>query len=371
MTVLFDGQVEVAYSQMYIQGGTEFASDFELSFGGQRNGLCGAANPGMLFLITGLQYGSVPLQVELLTEEPAVDDNWEEVVEASFAPTSTVALSEWGGGGQVLRDVQPGSYRIRYCLSGMDAAHNPPEHGPAGDRYRLQMWPAPPAPDLVVKQTSVEAVYAHRAIERIPTPPTPEERAAAARHAQRIEDDANRNAMQRMNDRRWGDRPPSDRQRAIRGNVLGIARLDRPLADALTELDGPTQRAIARWATHRAYEDSGLADLPWVTPALAAMDAGLPLPTPFEDITSAFGRLHAETDPGGQNFVTIVVGHSDDLIPQITPTYAALPAVFAAAEPDPAQAAFDALYAAVVTYGDRHAELLAQLRHAFWAIDSR
>lgn len=367
MTVLFDGQVDVAYSQIYLQGGDEFASDFSLSFGGQRNGLCGAANAGMLFLLTGLQDGSVPFHVELLDTEPAIDDSWEEIVEAEFSPSASVALCEWAGTAYPLPTIGPGTYRVRYCVSGMDAAHNPPDQGPAGDRYSLQLWPAPPRPDVVIKQTSEEAAYAHRAIIGLPRPPTPEERSAAARSAQLIKDAANREAMRRFNDRRWGDRPPSDRQRAIPGNVLGIARLDRPLADAISEVDATTQRAIARWAAHQAYDHSGLTTRPWVTPALAAMDARQPLPPPFDEMTHAFRRLNSEFGAGGPTVatLTVIAEDSPDLIPNVEPAYAALPAVFAAAESDAAQAVFDALYAAVVTFGDRHDELLSELRRVF------
>jgi hypothetical protein len=95
------------------------------------------------------------------------------------------------------------------------------------------------------------------------------------------------------------------------------------------------------------------------------MDAGRPLPPPFDDMTSAFGRLLVESDPGRQLIATAVVGQSDDLIPRIAPTYAALPALQATTAMDPAQAAFDALYAAVVTYGDRLVELLSELRQEF------
>ncbi|ACV80945.1 hypothetical protein [Nakamurella multipartita] len=369
MTVLFDGQVDVAYAQVYLQGGADFASDLDLSFGGQRNGLCGAAHEGMLFLLTGSQDGTVPFRLELLSKEPAIDASWEEIVEAGFSPSAAVALCDWHGTAYPLAAIRPGTYRVRYCVSGMDRAHNPPEHGPAGDRYLLQLWPAAPGPDAIIKQTSEAADYAHRAIERIPIPPTPAERAAAAHHAQLMADEASREAMRRLDDRRWGGRPPSERQRAIRGNVLGIARLDRPLADAISETDADTQREIARWATRRAYDRAGLAERAWVAPALAAMDAGRPPPPPFDDITSAFERLHVESDIPGQAFATIVVGTSDDLIPAVEPTYAALPAFFAAAEADAAQAVFDALYAAVVTFGSRYVEFLTELRRAFPAVD--
>ena len=49
----------------------------------------------------------------------------------------------------------------------------------------------------------------------------------------------------------------------------------------------------------------------------------------------------------------------------------ALPALLAAAAPDPLQAALEAVWAAVTTYADRHPVFLAEIRRAFPALDRR
>jgi hypothetical protein len=58
----------------------DYYTGFSDTRGGQVNGLCGAAVPGMLYLTTGLHTGNVELTVEVLDAEPPVGDEWEEVV---------------------------------------------------------------------------------------------------------------------------------------------------------------------------------------------------------------------------------------------------------------------------------------------------
>ncbi|MGW0916873.1 hypothetical protein ACWD1Z_34955 [Streptomyces sp. NPDC002784] len=61
--------------------------------------LCGAANPGHLFLTTGLHTGRVGLTVEVHEAEPSLDERWEEIVEVSFRPgSSQTAVVPWGDG---------------------------------------------------------------------------------------------------------------------------------------------------------------------------------------------------------------------------------------------------------------------------------
>jgi hypothetical protein len=51
------------------------------------------------------------------------------------------------------------------------------EDEPELDRYLLQFWPSPPAPDQVVRQTSECAAYWHGVTRERPLPPTSAERA--------------------------------------------------------------------------------------------------------------------------------------------------------------------------------------------------
>jgi hypothetical protein len=56
----------------------------EAAFAGHHNGLCGAAQPGALFLVTGLRQEHVGFRGELHDREPALSDSWTDVVEVSL-----------------------------------------------------------------------------------------------------------------------------------------------------------------------------------------------------------------------------------------------------------------------------------------------
>ncbi|HZX04104.1 hypothetical protein [Kribbella sp.] len=81
MRVLMTGPAWVSYAQIYVESVLDSYSDLGECFAGQQNGLCGAASPGRLFLITGLHTGEVGFTVELYDDVPPLDDTWEEVVE--------------------------------------------------------------------------------------------------------------------------------------------------------------------------------------------------------------------------------------------------------------------------------------------------
>jgi hypothetical protein len=129
----------------------------------------------------------------------------------------------------------------------MDAGHAADtrmDDEPGLDRYLLQLWPGPPGPDRVVKQTSAIAVYWHGLARDQPPPPTPEERAEAERLAllerRRAAGQARLKAGQarlKAKGREWGGRLPGERLRRLRGAALTVARLDRSLVDALAQTD--------------------------------------------------------------------------------------------------------------------------------------
>ncbi|KAA5829206.1 hypothetical protein F1721_26435 [Saccharopolyspora hirsuta] len=160
---LFDGEVPVHYGQVYVESGGEYL-DLQKSLAGQRNGLLGAAEPGGLFLITGLHTGDVGFTVELHEQAPPLDDTWEEIVEASYQPAGDASLVSWGGEASWPLDLTETDYRARYSALRMDEANELDTRlndEPLVDRYLLQLWPAPPAPDRILKQTSDIAAYWH------------------------------------------------------------------------------------------------------------------------------------------------------------------------------------------------------------------
>ncbi|MBQ1038822.1 hypothetical protein [Micromonospora sp. C81] len=206
MRVLFDGKAPVAYGQIYVTS-RELPDDMAGSFAGQANGLCGGGQPGTLFLMTGTHTGQVQFTVELHDVEPPVAaEEWEEVVEVSFAPRAAVVdLVPWGDGSlaklPLTSDGQDTSrlpvYRVRYCAMGMDEGHDPfGGHDPDElaendytymdqrlDRYLLCFWPEDATggdpgdgvtrADAILRQTSGGAAYWHAWARALPPPAEP------------------------------------------------------------------------------------------------------------------------------------------------------------------------------------------------------
>jgi len=358
--------VWVHYGQFYVHS-TDDWPDLGECFAGQRNGLCGGAMPGHLFLITGSHTGYVGLTVELHEQAPALDETWEEIVEVSFRPLGDSQILGWGGEWASELDLADVDYRVRYCGTRMDDGHEQDgrdEDEPELDRYLLQFWPSPPAPDQVVKQTTEVAAYWHGFARDQPPPPTPEERAEADRLAQLERDRAVEEMRLNAEKGLWGGRVPDGPLLQMDGNARALAKLDRPLADALAETDADTQRAVARWAARRVYVEARLADVEWIAPALAALDQGEPLPAPFDDWRRV-SDLVLSDHRVPHTVVTSLDGSSDNYHQQSM----ALPAVFAAGAPDPLRAALEALFSAANGFGhDRLPVLFAEARQAFPAL---
>ena len=178
MRTLFSGEIYVHYGQAYVESEPDTGLDLHDALAGQQNGLCGAATPGGLFLITGLHTGDVGFTVELHPRQPPTDEAWEEIVEVSFTPASSQTfLVQWSGEATWPLELEQIDHRVRYCASGMDAANEADtrlDDEPQLDRYLLQFWPAPQDRDLIVKQTSQTASYWHKSARETPSPQTPE-----------------------------------------------------------------------------------------------------------------------------------------------------------------------------------------------------
>lgn len=172
------GEVHVTYWQLYVESGPGGAvPGVADAFAGQTVGLCGAAVPGALHLTTGLHSGRVGFTVEIHDEPPALDPVWEDVVEVSFRPVSgRTHLEQWAGTASWPLDLAMTDHRVRYCARGMDAGRDldtRSDEDPQVDSYLLQFWPAPPAPDRVIRQTSRSAARDHEYARRLPRPPPP------------------------------------------------------------------------------------------------------------------------------------------------------------------------------------------------------
>lgn len=158
----FEGRLLVHYGQAYVLAPECGMLVPEDAFAHQRNGLCGAAVPGGLFLTTGLHTGYVKLLVQVHSARPAVDENWDEIVEASWRLNSgPVVLEDWDATKVCVIPLGMGTYRVRYSARRFGEA---PEGGGDGDlepveSYLLAFWPAPHLDDAVLKQTSEQAAH--------------------------------------------------------------------------------------------------------------------------------------------------------------------------------------------------------------------
>jgi len=166
--------VRVAYSQFYVLDHGADQPLLEQAYHGQTSGLCGARTGRSLFLTTGLHTGVVPVEIAFMDAEPRLEAEWEEAVDASIELTgSDLVVLGWAGESSHTVPVpSPGTYRIRYCASGMDAGRNldTAYDRPAPDRYRLQFWPGPLGPTMIVRQTSEIARYWHGVVGTIAPP---------------------------------------------------------------------------------------------------------------------------------------------------------------------------------------------------------
>ncbi|MGW2419585.1 hypothetical protein ACWC0C_10070 [Streptomyces sp. NPDC001709] len=421
-----EGEVHVHYGQLYVESDPDsYGPDLAEAFAGQSSGLCGAAIPGTLWLTTGLHTGNVGFTVEVHDEAPPLEPGWEDVVEVSFRPVSDHrALVLWGGEGFWELDLEETDHRVRYCAKGMDAAHEEDtrlDDEPQLDSYLLQFWPAPPAPDRVVHQTSQAAAYWHDYARRLPPPPTPAERAEAERQARLAREQADRERELAYERWEWGGQSPSQALRDVDGNVRGLLDFDAALVHAIDAAGPATQRAVALLAARRACEAAGLAQLDWIAAGLTAVTEGRPLPPPLDDETRVWQALEgdprvpdrtvgqavpperppfdaphawdelslpipapdptgltvgpaadripapeptepATPDPTGATRYTlrVTIGEPDRSLPVSQP-HMALPALLGAAEPDPLQAALDAVYAGISTYGEDYPALLREV----------
>lgn len=164
MTVLFDDLLEVHYGFFDLLAGDVLPDEALItSRKGQVNGLVGAAVPGRLQGVTGLHTGGVPFRVEWSDAAPPLAAAWQDVVEASVELSAQVHLVAFEDAHSF--DLpQGGWHRARFCAIGIDEGHQfdtALDDEDAPDRYLLQLWPAPPAPDAVVRQHAAQAAYWH------------------------------------------------------------------------------------------------------------------------------------------------------------------------------------------------------------------
>ena len=374
MRTLFDDDVAVAYHSFGIavfrddDDNDDDDDSEELSglagYEGQVNGLCGAAVPGVLKFITGLHTGDVRVRIELHDTEPAIDLTWPEIVEASFSPPAAgIHIDIWGDAPIPLPQIQVRDYRVRFAAAGFDNEDNEVTDPP--ERYLIQLWPAPSAPDRIVRQTSRAATYWHQVAQRTPAPPSAAERAAVRAEKQRRRRDEEERFRREDEARYWGGRAPdSDRLREIAPRAVGLARIDRDLVDEIAAVRPEEQRAMAAWAARETCRRAGMADLDWVSQALDALDQGEPAPAWFVTFDNAFARWRGISSEQITHRASLTIGNREDR-PRIEPEISAMHAVVFARETNPLEAALDTVRTAAEVTPEENATVIAEFRARF------
>ncbi|WP_157803870.1 hypothetical protein [Luteimicrobium subarcticum] len=154
------GQFDLTWSD---DGG--FDGDWDRFFAGQANGLVGAADPDGVYINIARRSGGSPVRIVLLDTPPGDPDaSWDDVVEVStVVPVGvdvrwqTWAGEDWGR----LEAIVPGQYRVRVNARGRDAGSDGEFAAGAVDWYLIELWSAPPAPDVIVRTGSDNAAYWH------------------------------------------------------------------------------------------------------------------------------------------------------------------------------------------------------------------
>lgn len=132
---------------------------YEGAFNGQRNGLLGAQKPGILWISLPALYGKYRVRIELLQDEPRVARRFKDVVEVPFRSSGRLDMGSFETFSKTM-PVPPGSYRVRLSATDLDRVQAETHKGEfRRGGYKtysglvlLQLWPAPPSPDKVLRE---------------------------------------------------------------------------------------------------------------------------------------------------------------------------------------------------------------------------
>jgi hypothetical protein len=384
--VLLDDEIHVHYRFLDLLPHGADATPGGSAYAGQHNGLCGARRAGALSMQTGTHTGAVPVRVEAHREAPPVPDDWQDVVEVPFTPAgSRYALS--GFDQSLPLELPPGIGRARWCADRMDDGYDGARTAgaPVTDRYLLQLWPAAPEPDAVVRTGSRRAERLHRsaqeaqpfdippAVERVEPPPGDGLRILREHMARELDPThptpravrrAGAPAVVGAGSTSRPDAPPPTRAdmraslRRMQARLGWLADTYPELTARLAAAPASEQRAVAGWAARRLVVAAGLAADGQLAAVLDAVRDGRPAPlVRAEDVTD---RLLAGA-PGS-------IARPGSPVPEpdapAHPTAAAVDAVLRSVSRRPADAVTGAVQALVRQAEDRPgaiADVLARL----------
>jgi hypothetical protein len=162
---LLNQVVYTDYGQLTLEWGEEiWDGDADRFFKDQQNGLVGAAVPDSVVIVLARRSGGSAVRIVLEASEPSASADWEDVVEVSFdlPPGRAMRWSSWAGESGGSLAVPAGQYRLRVSAAGRDAGAWGESADKVVDRYLIELWPAPAAPDAVLRVGSNDAGYWHQ-----------------------------------------------------------------------------------------------------------------------------------------------------------------------------------------------------------------
>jgi hypothetical protein len=168
--VLLNQVVHTDYGQFDIVWADDIGFDgsWDRFFDGQVNGLVGAASGSGVYLNLARRSGGSRVRLTVHESEPPVlPETYEDVVEVpvQLPHDAEVRWSSWAGESSgSLGRVEGGSYRLRVSAQGRDAGREDELEEGVVDEYELELWPAEPAPDAIVRVGSQDAAYWHREV---------------------------------------------------------------------------------------------------------------------------------------------------------------------------------------------------------------
>ncbi|WP_306208541.1 hypothetical protein [Actinoplanes sp. RD1] len=259
--VLLDTGIHVHYRFLDLAPADDEAGGRDDATRGQANGLCGAAVPGRLTMVTGLHTGDVHVRLELHDTAPELGDEWADAVEVIYATTSDDLWLSAFDSSEGPVDLPPGIYRARYCARGFAAAHDLDTNmgDEPVDHYLLQFWPLTGA-DRILRTGGPSAEYWH-----------------AKGHEPAWTAEELRERVQELRTRR-AERQEREELESWHEQDDELDELDGDLAAALAGASPALHRSVTAWAVERVLENCGLAGESWVPGALTALRQGTFLP---------------------------------------------------------------------------------------------
>ena len=399
------------HGQFYLRGGVDDGENeyplLELALANQPN-----AGDGKTMVVLSPHQNNFEMQidVEVFTARPPTDDDqWQQIVEdhLDIGPDGVLQIDSTTTS-PVDCVVPPGSYLVQVSGRGF-VNYGWPGGTTPGDVWRIRLWPSDgtnarsairwdmPGYGIPENERSIEdaagstsqpasSITDIRGVNADPN--SPPAKWITVFHEDGTAQLVNRSELKEQARERelaaWGGGEPIRRVLSYNGGQE-LSRYDRALVTSILAVDDATARSIATWCARAAFDFAGLSDRTWVRPALGALAAGRPLPSPFAslaDIGTAFAQLGADRESelaalediedDIETHSVVYSGSYEPLVDWADPydmlvdaPSMAIPSLFSAADDDPHKAAIETLGHASHTYAARAAELHARLRSTF------